>query len=357
MTNIKINAIKYPSTNQFRNVCQHMVHTHQSTLVVIDGVEQWILDYNKPLPTTTYAGTVKVHGTNGSMVKYEDGRIYFQSKKRILDITHDNHGFFEAMQTVDVNQLFDAFIERYVELNNKQPEYPIEIAGEWAGQGIQSGVAVSEVPKFFAIFAFKTNESTPDDDTVTGWHNITKYADIDMPDDRIYNICRFGVEYIDIDFNTPAFATHELTESTTEVEKECPVGKYFGISGIGEGRVWSPIDEKYMGSPSSWFKVKGEKHSVSKVKTLVAISPEKLSSINEFVEYAVTTNRLEQGIGEIGLDMKLVGKYIGWVNRDIFKEEADTLKANDLTMKDVGKRISDVARKFYITKVTSEYNL
>lgn len=350
-TKIKINAIKYPSTNQFRNVCQHIVHTHQSTKVEIDGEEQWIIDRNRPLPTIRYAGTVKIHGTNGSLVKYADGRIYKQSKSRILDITHDNMGFFEAMSTIDVNQLFDSVEARHVELHGIKPVYPIEIAGEWAGEGIQTSVAVSSVPKFFTIFAIRTGEGVSEDGKLLGWHSITDYAGIELPEDRIFNVCRFDVEYIDIDFADPQASTPALEASTLAVEAECPVGKYFGVLGIGEGRVWTVASEGFMGSSSSWFKTKGTRHSVTKVKTLVAVSPEKLSSMQEFVEYAVTPNRLEQGIGEVGLDMKLVGKYIGWVNHDIFKEEADTLKANGLTMKEVGKRIADRARLFYLAKI------
>lgn len=76
-----------------------------------------------------------------------------------------------------------------------------------------------------------------------------------------------------------------------------------------------------------------------------------LRNINEFVEYAVTDNRLKQGIDEVGLDQKKVGAYIGWVNKDINKEEQDVLEANGLVMKDVGKKIADKARNFYINEL------
>ena len=115
--------------------------------------------------------------------------------------------------------------------------------------------------------------------------------------------------------------------------------------------MWVPVDPNYCKDSGTWFKVKGDKHSVTKVKKLASVDPEKLESIDKFLEYAVTENRLQQGVDEVGLDMKLVGQYIGWVNRDINKEEGDTLEANNLTMKDVGRRVSDIARKFYINKV------
>ena len=39
------------------------------------------------------------------------------------------------------------------------------------------------------------------------------------------------------------------------------------------------------------------------------------------------------------------------MKRNIFKEEADTLKANNLEMKDCERDISTVARKFYLNKI------
>ncbi|AKJ73524.1 RNA ligase 2 [Salmonella phage 40] len=100
-----------------------------------------------------------------------------------------------------------------------------------------------------------------------------------------------------------------------------------------------------------WFKVKGEKHSVSKVKTLAEVDPIRLQHMREFVEYAVTENRLEQGLGEVGLDQAKIGEFIGWVNRDINKEEGDVLEANALTMKDVAKFISNKSRGWYMQKL------
>ena len=97
--------------------------------------------------------------------------------------------------------------------------------------------------------------------------------------------------------------------------------------------------------------MKGDKHSSSKVKKLASVDTEKLNSIKEFVKYTCTDNRLVQGIQEVGLDNSKIGEYIGWVNRDIFKEELDTLKDNNLETKDVGKYVADVARKFYIAEL------
>ena len=107
---------------------------------------------------------------------------------------------------------------------------------------------------------------------------------------------------------------------------------------VGEGVVWSA--ELSPGEVVR-FKVKGEKHSSSKVKTLAAVDIEKLNNINEFVNYVVTENRLNQGIEQVftstgrGLDIKLTGEFVKWVTSDIAKEEIDTLVGNGLEFKDV----------------------
>ncbi|QQO38381.1 RNA ligase 2 [Vibrio phage VPG01] len=326
-------AIKYPSTGQFRNAAKFLQHNTPAGSIV-------------PM-----VGTVKIHGTNGSMVMVEDGTIYFQSKSRVLDVHNDNSGFCNYMLEQPVAKLFAQFIAKYELQYNKQPEFPIEIAGEWAGQGIQKGVAVSQVERFFTIFGFRVGNNEDNGGKLIGWLPNHLFSNVRLHESRIYNAYDFGCYRIDINTSMPQLATEQLQEFTLEVEKACPVGMYFGVEGVGEGIVWTPVDEALADNPGSWFKVKGQKHSVSKVKQLASVDPEKLRSIQEFVDYAVTENRLEQGLQEVGLDMKLTGKFIGWVNKDIYKEEKDVLEANGLTMKEVGNLLSQKAREFYFSKM------
>lgn len=326
-------AIKFPSTGQFRNAAKFLQHNTENGAMV------------------SVVGTVKIHGTNGSMVMTEDKHIFFQSKSRVLDTHNDNSGFCNYMLEQPVGELFEQFISIYIQQYGKAPEYPIEIAGEWAGKGIQKGVAVSEVDKFFTIFGFRVGMQEDNGGKLIGWLPNHKFRDVHLHDSRIFNAFDFTVYEMEINTSMPQLATERLQELTMEVEKECPVGKYFGIEGVGEGIVWTPVDEALADNPGSWFKVKGQKHSVSKVKTLASVDPEKLRSIQEFVDYAVTENRLEQALQEVGLDIKLTGKFIGWVNKDIHKEESDTLEANGLTMKDIGNLLSQKAREFYMSKM------
>lgn len=106
------------------------------------------------------------------------------------------------------------------------------------------------------------------------------------------------------------------------------------------------------------------KHSSSKVKTLAPADIEKMSSIDDFVTYAVTESRLEQAMtetldimpkSESGLEILYVfdrsklGGFIKWVASDINKEETDTLVENGLTMKDVGNSIGKKCREWFFS--------
>ncbi len=99
------------------------------------------------------------------------------------------------------------------------------------------------------------------------------------------------------------------------------------------------------------FKTKGEKHSVTKVKKLVQVDSEKLQSVADFVSYAVTQNRVDQGIKEIcgdaGPDRAKTGPFLSWIVKDILDEELTTLADNNLEPKDVNKALSTAARNMF----------
>jgi hypothetical protein len=100
------------------------------------------------------------------------------------------------------------------------------------------------------------------------------------------------------------------------------------------------------------FKVKGEKHSSSKVKTLAAVDVEKLNSITEFIDYAVTDSRFNQALditypNNEPIDVKKMGDLIRWVVNDVIKEESDTLSKNGLEPKDVNKYLSAKVREMF----------
>jgi len=349
---------KYHSTSQFRNVVKHIKQKTQ--YVGYDEVaNKAVVDRAIKMPTLEYVGTVKLHGTNASIILHEDGEVSFHSKNQILGMftsresgqiigKSDNAGFFHEMSSKK-DAIYNLFLDAMI-LSRKlhgKVIYPIKISGEWCGQGVQKGVAVSFLPKK-SLFIFGVKFGVEG-----GWCPVLETLNIQSNGDDIYNITQFPVSVLNIDFNAPKLSQNKLVEATLEVEDVCPVGKSMGIlqSTLGEGLVWTPTDRDLVEDTGTWFKTKGKKHSVSKTKSVAPVDIEKINSVNEFVDYAITTNRLQQALQEVGLDEKLFGKFIGWVSKDVHKEELDTLEKNNLTMKDVGSKIASRARDFYLQEL------
>jgi len=168
---------------------------------------------------------------------------------------------------------------------------------------------------------------------------------------RIFNIQDFPTYSVTVDFNQPKLVQSYLGELTAAVEAECPVGKHFGVSGIGEGIVWTTPDSVH----PYRFKVKGEKHSVSKVKVLANVDVEKVAGCVAFADYAATPQRFSQALAEVvkdqPLEMRQLGDVIRWIVGDVHKEETDTLETNGLVVKDVNKYISDRVKKMFIEEM------
>ncbi|MFN6074199.1 MAG: RNA ligase family protein [Fluviicola sp.] len=319
---------KYSSINQFRNVIKEVKTRFDYKGKDADG--NAIFQHTENYPILKFRGTVKLHGTNASIVKYADNRLEYQSRERILSLNEDNANFMNEMMKIEVSFLFK---------NIEFKDY-CAVSGDWCGGRIQKGVAINALPKMFVIFGIKADDN---------W--IELKADLHDNANRIYNILQFPTFEVDIDFNEPELAQNEMIELTNEVEKSCPVGKFFGVEGIGEGIVFTAVNDQ-----SLKFKSKGEKHSVTKVKKLNAIDTETMNSIKEFVEAIVTENRLEQGItffeeNNIEIDSKNTGQFLSWIVRDVLKEENDTLLDNHFDEKNVKNAIVAKARIWFLNKI------
>ena len=317
---------KYPSIEQFRNVIRNVkaIHDYQGK----DEEGKAIYQHKDNYPTLKFIGTVKLHGTNAGIVKYTD-KIEFQSRERVLSIEDDNAGFMAIMQNKDLSFLFERF--EFTE--------SVAIYGEWCGGNIQKGVAINGLEKMFVIFGIKVDDV---------WVEIPN--DLHKNEIGIYNIFQFPTYEIDIDFNNPETIQNKLIEMTISVEELCPVGKYFNKEGVGEGIVFTCVTNQDLK-----FKSKGEKHSASKVKTLNVVDVELMASINEFVELAVSENRLQQGISyfnenNIEVDSKNTGQFLSWVVKDVLKEESDTLEVSGLDEKKVKNAIVTKARIWFLNQ-------
>jgi hypothetical protein len=337
----------FPKITQFRNICQDI----RQSFSYVGKDEQGNIIYNTEnlvLPTIKFKGTVKNHGTNSAICYNLTDGIYTQSRNQYFSIDkspegHFGFNFFVVKNKEIIKSIFDEIIENE---NCKSDDYKISIFGEWAGKEIQKGVAVSQLEKAFYIFAvFIENTVNPG---LSYWADYTKYRN---PENRIFNIDDFGTYEIEIDFNNPSLVTNKILDLTLEIERECPIGKYFGISGIGEGVVFTGMvnNKRYV------FKSKGELHSASKVKTLSGICSsdvETMKNVAEFIEYAVTDNRLKQAIqtifGESVVSITKTGDVIKWVVTDILLEETDVMVQNNLEPKMVGNSISKKVREMFM---------
>ena len=337
-----IKHVAYPKIGQFRQIVSTI--NRMINFVGVDENGDAIYDASKKKPVLTARGSVKLHGTNAGVSYNETSGLWNQSRENIINIDNDNFGFsffVDSRKEIFLSLVQDVIARFNIDTNI----YTISIYGEGAGKGIQKGVAISELDKAFYIFGVKISK-LGDDSFNSYWLDS---SNIRANDHRIFNINDFETYEVEIDFNMPELIQNKLIEITDAVEKECPVAKHFGVSGVGEGVVWS-IEYKDI---VYRFKVKGDKHSSSKVKKTASVDTEKLNSINEFVDYAMTENRFEQALqkvfGEGELDVKRIGDLMRWLVNDITTEEMDTLIDNNLEPKDVNKYVTNRARNMFFT--------
>lgn len=331
--------IKYPHLEQFRNAIRAV--SERVRYVGKDENGKAIFNQNL-LPTLKYKGHVKLHGTNASIAKNVlTDETWYQSRERIITPVNDNAGF--ASFCYRNRSVFDNIFSKII-INNSDCKCNVVIYGEWCGGNIQKGVAICELPKMFVIFGIKVGDD---------WVELS--PDYENADNLIFCINRFKTFDIEIDFNNPELSQNKLAAITEEVEACCPVGKYFGVEGIGEGVVWSCIEEEYKGS-SFMFKVKGEKHSASKVKKLANVDVEKVNTINELVDKIITPNRLNQAkeylmANGYDFDVKNIGIFLKWISSDAIREELDTIVDSGLEPKEVAPKINIVAKKWFFDRL------
>lgn len=287
-------------------------------------------------------GYPKIHGTNASLVFTSPTEVLAQGKNFIW--TEESPDSYQFRDWMVAN--YDQLLQIGSQIKSAYGiDYPFEIAGEWAGQGIQKGSSVACVEKFFAAFVVAKPYTNDSGNNKLEFLAHSEYR-LTFPNIRMFDIREFGEYNATLNVTTPELVQNKLVEITVGVENECPVAKYFGVdSDTGEGVVWHCANNP---DRHLYFKVKGQKHSATKVKKLASISTEKLNSIMDFVEYALTENRMLQAVSETGpICKENISTYMKWIAGDIIKEESDTLKDNGLEYKDVAAKINAKALTWY----------
>lgn len=344
---MKVKHVKFPSIEQYRNIVKHI--NHSASFVGLDKNGEPIYDGLLPKPTLKLNGTVKIHGSQGAVCLSGD-EMYVQSRKNIITPEKDNCGF-----ACFVHGRKDSFMDVFCEIAGDFAidvySNTISIFGEVSGSNIQKGVGVNGLDKMFIIFDVKI---TPDDEEKEAYwldmneiNIIKRYV---LNENNIHFINDFPTFEMEIDFNKPEAFQNALNEITLKVEEKCPVAFHFGKEGAGEGVVWKG---EYKGSFFR-FKVKGDKHSKSKVKKLPEVDDEKVALVNDVVNKITPAFRLEQGIQETfdtlnggEIDRKGMGDYIRWVIGDIVKEDLDIITDAGLDVKEVNNKVSKVVRDYF----------
>ena len=342
--------ISFPSIDQYKTV----VHNLRNNLYYVGKDEQGepIYNYSKVLPTVTFRGTIKLHGTNSGVAYSTPDGLWAQSRTNIITPQKDNAGFaffVENRRNVFIS-LIKEFSEKYaINLD----ENIITLYGEWAGSGIQKNVGINQIEKSFFLFGVKVSPLEPSEKEVSKWYD---YSFLESKDNKIYNILNYETYSIDIDLNKPELAQNLLLEITTKVEECCPVTRSFGFEGIGEGVVWEYISPET--NVRYLFKVKGEKHAgKSKVTTLKSVDDQRINQLMSLANSVTPTWRLDQMLTEACdlnnggiIEKNKIPQYIKLVINDIVKEETALLVENQAEPKDIAKYVTVIAREYFFMR-------
>lgn len=344
------NGMFYHDIKSFKEI--NRLVTEKARFVCLTESGEPIFDDSILLPSLSFHVSPKLHGCNAGVVfNSETGEIKAISRNRVLSIESDNYGFaFYVKSNENIfKKLFES-IEYDLNLVNNLTE--IILYGEWAGPGIQKGVAISSIEnKSFFIFDCKISEVSINNESKNYFvvkHYLTR-NNFDIIPQHTYFIQDYAFDDIIIDFNNPDEAISRIEKLVEEVEHECPVAKTFNKPGTGEGLV---ICSYYKDTRIIW-KAKGEKHKVTKTKKLIPLDIEKINSINEYVDFVCTENRMNQMLTNLKetsgtVDIKLTGDFIKLVIADILKEELETLVKSNLEFDNVKAEISNRARKYFL---------
>lgn len=367
--------ITFGSIDQFRTIIKNVQHMARYVECKMDpdtGISTPIYDGSLPMPKVTATGSEKIHGSNAAVCYSHPDGFWVQSRKNIITPEKDNMGCAFA---ADANkeawvQIITALADEW---NIDLDKYIISVFYEWSGGNIQKKSALTGLDKRAMIFQyFKVSPIEPqigndgaEKPESAQWLETSILPNnqpliwLDIPSRNIFNIMKFPIIKMEIDFERPDIAQNKFIELIEQHEKNSPVGQKFGIeNNILEGHVWT---FEYKGSVHR-FKVKGEEHAASKVKTLKPVDSVKEQAKIDFATYACPAWRLEQMYKEIqdengSISIKDMGTFLKKLHKDIIKEESDVMIEKGLEPKEVNGKISQVAKNWFQEQLNNEVGL
>lgn len=378
---LTMDFVAYPATPDFHKFMQHVrrnLFRRDSGAPPSDTIE--VAPVYLDLETQTFLGTIKLHGTNASIrcrsVDGSDPTFQYQSRNKIITSRDDNAGCAAFLSTIPLSTL----INEILRIRKIATFEEIFIVGEWAGTGIQKGVAIASLERFFAIFNIQIDGH---------WVDMREYKTVHLPEKRIYNIANFPTYEVSMNLDDAADrerAFNLMKSYTLDVTTTCPVGaELFQVEDAkviskkkkntpntrvlgGEGIVWTLVPKPPHDTNLLNFKTKGEQflavgRKAAEQRPLPLTNPEKVAA---FVDYALGEGRLEQGLeylqemGHDPNDMTSLGEYMKWVMGDVIKEEGWRLHQKEngepslvelgVTEADVKKLVGARARQWFMDR-------
>ncbi|KAI4248457.1 MAG: hypothetical protein L6R40_001018 [Gallowayella cf. fulva] len=317
---------------------------------------KWLAPDTRVVPVV---GTVKLHGAHVDWVISRDNSIRVQSRNLLeISLKNDNYEFAAFSEPIHdvIVRLKDDLLRRYEQLNPSTPinlNHPVVISGEWCGQGVQKGMAISQLPRHFVIISIRINDT---------WVSETEYDIKRYEDDGIYHIGKAGCYRLDLDVEDIDSSEATIQALVTGVEKTCPYGLARGVRGRGEGIVWKARD--YVEDPTMWFKYKADSTAVShewegKERVATPAAGENREREYNFAVGVVTERRLEQGLeylAETGVkrDRRALGTFLTWIRNDVLVEEQREMQEKNIGQGRLKPAIASIARTWYNKKLIED---
>lgn len=320
---------------------QHITHL-DDFLYWIETEKYNLIDNN--ITKINLCGTPKLHGTNIGVAFYKNGEYSVQCRNRLVTLDNDHYSICKWLNEDRIN---------YLRNNLKQfipKDYNVFIVyGEYAGKGIQKGVAISEMERFFAPFVIRVIGDNYD------YYIKPRDIDYNLWNDelRVYNL--FNTQYsIQVDLLNLDIQKliEEIKSYVDGCELEDKFAQYFCVDGIGEGIVW----DYQVNNNTYFFKTKIDRFKEKTRKVKRDRSIEEIKEDELILTYLFDENRLHQGIDylyEMNLDVNIynIGTFIKWVIEDTLREEERFIIGNNINPKRVSKVLSKEIVKWYKDKI------
>lgn len=342
-----------------------------SLRLCISDIKEYYQKHSLAIPETLdFYGTIKLHGTNAGVGYNNQNGMWYQSRSNIITPEKDNAGFAkfaESKKEIFMNMINIVKTTYNIDLDN----YSIVLFGEWTGKGIQKGVAISEMERFFALFDVKVFNSSNKDDCYYIKGSSSPLTPQKFPElksdsaNNIYNIHEYRTYNIKLNFSDLESLQKELTSYIDEIEVQCPFASAFNVRGPGEGIVFTHyFEDKNNNQQRFIFKVKGDEHKASKEAKKIEIRPEQMSEIDLFIERTVTNNRFQQALDYVYKfnpeletynkkpEQKHMKHIVQWVLNDILKEERDNIVLNNYEPKQINIAVSKKVFALFTEELT-----